>query len=139
MSRVTNNEGTVRKVLALTLSVAVQAAGLGAPLVHAHPDEHATEHHTGRAVHTHWAGHSSSHHSSDGPAFGTADHDRAVFLHAFVAVAAPVFPAPAIAPGIIERPVPAERAAHRAVEIAHGHDPPFFRSLPARAPPAFLF
>lgn len=136
MSRLTNNEGKVRKMLALALSVAVQAAALGAPFVHAHPDEHATGHHAGRAVHTHWAGH--SHHSPDGPVLGTADHDRAVFVNAFVAVAMSVFHVPMVAPDTIDLPVPAEREAHRAVDIAHGHDPPVFRSLPSRAPPAFL-
>jgi hypothetical protein len=138
MSRVTNNEGIVRKVLAVTLSVAILAAGLSAPLVHAHPDDHATEHHQGRAVHTHWEGHAESHHSSDAPALETADHDRAIFLNAFVAVAVAAYPAAAVTPAVVELPVPIERAAHRSVDITHSHDPPFCRSVPSRAPPAFL-
>src|SRR5688572_5048114 len=107
--RVTNNENTVRKVIALTLALAVQAAALRAPLVHAHPDDHATEHHEAREVHTHWAGHGTSHESSDQPSLGAADHDRAVFLNAFVAVAASSFPAFGVTHTAFELPVPAER------------------------------
>ena len=128
----------MRKVLALALSLAVQAAALSAPLVHAHPDGHATEHHGAREIHTHWAGHSPSHDSSDGPAADAPDHDRAVFLNAFVAVAATSFPIPSVTISVFELPVPRERAPHRVVEIAHGHDPPCLRSLSSRAPPSFL-
>ena len=138
MSSVTNNKDIVRRVLAVTLSVAIQAAGLSAPLVHAHPDDHATAHHAGREVHTHWAGHAQSHHSSDAPAIDSADRDRSVFLNAFVAVAVSAFPAPAVTPGIIEPPVPPVRGAHRTVDITHGHDPPCSLLLPSRAPPAYL-
>lgn len=138
MTRVTNNDSIVRKVIAVALSLAVQAAALSAPLVHAHPDDHATEHHGGGAVHTHWAGHAESHHASDAPALGTADDDRAVFLNAFVAVTVSSLPAPGVTPDVLELPVPSERAAHPSVDIAHSHDPPFFSSLPSRAPPSFL-
>jgi len=135
---VTNNKKHVRKVIAVGLSLAVQAAALSAPLVHAHPDDHATEHHDARAVHTHWAGHARSSHSSDAPALGTDDHDRAVFLNVFVAVAASSFPAPGVTHLVFELPVPGERAAQRDLEMLHSHDPPFFRSVSSRAPPAFL-
>lgn len=128
----------MRKVIAVALSLAVQAAALSAPFVHAHPDDHATEHHGARAVHTHWAGHAQSHHSSDATALGTDDHDRAVFLNAFVSVAPSALPALGVTHGVFALPVPAERAAHRGVEITHSHDPPFFRSLSSRAPPALL-
>jgi hypothetical protein len=132
------NEHTVRKVIAIALALAVQATALSAPLVHAHPDDHATPHHAGRAVHTHWAGHAHSHHSSAAPAVGTADDDRAVFLNAFVAAAAARVPVAGTAPAIVELPVPAERPAHRVFDTARSHDPPFFSSLSSRAPPAFL-
>jgi hypothetical protein len=128
----------VRKVIAIALSLAVQAAALSAPLVHAHPDDHATEHHGAGEIHTHWAGHGQSHESSHSPALDEVDHDRAVFLNAFVAVAASSFPTPAVALGVFQLPAPRERAPHRVVEIASGHDPPCFRSLSSRAPPAFL-
>jgi hypothetical protein len=125
----------VRKVLALALSLAVQAAGLQAPLVHAHPDDHATEHHAGRALHSHWGGHASKPHAPEGPAAGAPDHDRAVFVGAFAAVAVAAFPAPAVADTVATLPVPPERAAHNSIDISPGHDPPSARSLPTRAPP----
>jgi hypothetical protein len=125
----------VRKVIAVALALAVQGAALSAPLVHAHPDDHATEHHGARAVHAHWAGHAQSYHSSDSPELETSDHDRAVFLNAFVAVAALSLPAHGLTHVLCELPVPPERAAHRVVEIVRSHDPPFFRSLSSRAPP----
>jgi hypothetical protein len=69
---------------------------------------------------------------------GVDEHDRAVFLNAFVAVPASSFPTPAIALGVFEVEAPRERAPHRVVEIASGHDPPCLRSLGSRAPPFFL-
>jgi hypothetical protein len=111
---------------------------LCAPLVHAHPDDRATEHHAGRTVHTHWAVHAQSHHSSDAPALEDDDHDRAVFLNAFVAVSGSTLPALGLAQGVFDLRIPAERRAHRAVEVVHGHDPPSLRSLSSRAPPTCL-
>jgi hypothetical protein len=134
----TNNVSVVRKALAVALSLAVQSAAVGAPLMHAHPDDHATAHHGARAVHTHWGGHSHSHHSTNVPAVDAGDHDRAVFLNAFVGVAAAVFPAGATVRGMFELPIPTEMAVHRPVEVAHGHDPPSFGPLLPRAPPLLL-
>lgn len=128
----------MRKVTAVALSLAFQAAALGAPLVHAHPDRHATEHHEGGAVHVHWAGHAPSHDRSGAPAVGTDDRDRAVFLDAFLAVTASAFPLAAVSPAAFELVVPPERAAHRVIEVVRSHDPPDFRSRPARAPPLFF-
>jgi hypothetical protein len=124
-------------MLAVTLSLAFQAAVLSAPLVHAHPDDHPTDHHGGRAVHSHWAGHSRHHHSPATPGLESTDPDRAVFL-AFAAVPARSLPALGVTHGFFALQAPAERAAHRVVEFVHGHDPPSLRSLPPRAPPAFL-
>jgi hypothetical protein len=127
----------VRRVVATALSLAIQAAALSAPLVHAHPDGRATAHHGGRTVHTHWAGHSHAHSRPDDPALETDDHDRATPFGAFIAVGTTPLPAIALAPSSFTLPVPAERAAHPNVDVAHGHDPPHLRSLPPRAPPAF--
>lgn len=138
MAGLTNNESIVRKAIAVALSLAVQAAALSAPLVHAHPDDYETGHHTGRTVHTHWAGHATSHHPSDAPALEADDHDRAVFLNAFVAVAAAWFSAPGMTPAVCELAVPAERRAHRTADVVRSHDPPLIRSLSSRAPPALL-
>ena len=56
VAELTNNVTVARKALAIVLLLAVQGAALGAPLAHAHPDDHETDHHRGRAVHVHWAG-----------------------------------------------------------------------------------
>jgi hypothetical protein len=121
-------------MIAVALSVAVQAAVLGAPLVHAHPDDHATTHHSGRAVHSHWGGHTHVPRSS-AAALSDDDHDRAIFLSAFVAVAASAVTVPHVAQAVFELLVPAERAAHRGVEVVRSHDPPVARSRSPRAPP----
>lgn len=128
----------MRRLLAAVLTAAVQVALVGAPLVHAHPDDHATEHHHGRAVHAHWTGHSHSPHQADTPVLGSPDHDRAVFLSAFVAVAVSAFATPATSHSSYELPSPAETAAHRSVGVVHGHDPPFLQPRTSRAPPACL-
>jgi hypothetical protein len=125
-------------VVAIALSLAIQAAALSAPLVHAHPDDHATEHHGGAEVHSHWGGHHHSQDPSHAPALDATDRDRAVFFSAFVAVAASLFPTQAVTLGVFELPAPPERGPHRVIEIANGHDPPCFRSLSSRAPPSFL-
>ena len=138
LTHVTNNTCIVRKVVALALSVAIQAAGLSAPFVHAHPDDHDTDHHAGRAVHTHWASHGHAHHAADTPAFESVDEDRAVFLNAFVAVTVLAMASPVVVSVAVELSVPPERAAHRVIEIEPGHDPPARRSLASRAPPVFL-
>ena len=128
----------MRKIVALALVLALQGAGLSAPLVHAHPDEHDTDHHHGRQVHTHWAGHASSHAPSDGPSLDTADADRALFLHAFVALPRTLSSAPGVTLAAFVFPVPAERPAHRGIDVVRSHDPPPLRSRPARAPPTLL-
>jgi hypothetical protein len=126
----------LRTAIVVTLSTAVQAAALTAPLVHLHPDDQVTTHHNGRSVHTHWGGHAQSPYPADTPAV-TDDHDRAVFLNAFVAVSGWLMAVPAPAQGIFELLVPPERAAHRGVDVVRSHDPPFARSLSSRAPPPF--
>ena len=156
----------MHRFAALALSLAIPVAALAAPLLHVHPDEHATAHHRGATVHSHWSGHSGTpaghrHHdsnairdanhdgdrdgarvpastSSDGPTLHTADRDRAIFFSAYVAVTPAALPSPGIVPNAVALPVPLERAAHLSVEVAHGHDPPLTRLLPARAPPSFL-
>jgi hypothetical protein len=130
--------GAVRKAAAVAVVFALQGAALSAPFVHAHPDDHATEHHAGRTVHTHWAAHAHPQRSSDEPMFAADDHDRAVFLKAFLAVASAVLSVPAVADDPVELAVPPERSAHRNVEVVHSHDPPVFNSLSPRAPPTFL-
>lgn len=128
----------MRKALAVALVTAIQLAALGAPLVHAHPDERATAHHDGRTVHTHWAGHGHAPRTTHTPVIDHADDDRAVFLTVFVAVAPEPLSTPEAPPAVFELAVPAERAAHRVIDIAPGHDPPHLASIPSRAPPSLL-
>jgi hypothetical protein len=130
--------GIVRKLVAFVLALAVQGAVLTGPFVHAHPDSHDTGHHRGAAVHTHWAGHAAHAHSSDTSAIDTEDHDRAVFLNSFVAVAGTVHSVPAVSHSLFVLPVPVERPARRGIEVVRSHDPPCLRSLSSRAPPALL-
>jgi hypothetical protein len=129
----------VRKVVAVALSLAIQGAALSAPLVHAHLDDHATPHHDGHAIHTHWSAHPQSWPLPDAGAVGSDDdHDGAVFLNVFVAVTASLVIALAVVDTPVELVVPPERPALGGVEVVHGHDPPYFTSLSPRAPPAFL-
>lgn len=120
------------------LSLAIQGAALTSPFLHAHPDDHATQHHGSRAVHTHWAGHGHSHGPSERPQLQTEDQDRAVYLNPFVAVTASVVLGPAIIHDAFALPVPSEGVVHRNVGVLHSHDPPFLASLASRAPPALL-
>ena len=126
----------MRRVLAISLSLAVQVAALSAPLVHAHPDEHGTAHHDGKAVHTHWGGHEHASDHRDGPAVSGRDEDRAIFMTLFVAVTTAATRLVAVVETPVVPPVPVELIAHRNVEVTHGHDPPALSSLPSRAPPA---
>jgi hypothetical protein len=128
----------VRKVIAAVLSLGLPVAGLCALFVHAHPDDHATAHHDGQAVHAHVAGHRApSQHAETGQTLEDDDHDRAVYVSAFVAVAVATFSAPEFVATSLELPVPTERAAHRPVDVVHSHDPPSVHSLTSRAPPLF--
>ena len=129
----------MRKAIALAVSLVLQVAAIGAPLVHSHPDEQATDHHRGASVHAHWAPHRSSHHQvpSD-PVLDHSDHDRAVYLRTFIAIAATSFSAPGVTQQVFDLPVSTERAAHHQIDVVRSHDPPALRSLPSRAPPFFL-
>jgi hypothetical protein len=126
----------VRQAIAVVLSLGLVAASVGAPFVHAHPDDHVTDHHEGQAVHAHWSGH--AHHAVDGPALEAEDHDRAVSVNAFIAVAAASFSVPALTHLAFELPVPIERPAHRRIDVVRSHDPPASRLRSPRAPPFSL-
>jgi hypothetical protein len=89
-------------------------------------------------MHAHLAGH--AHHAPvpDGPSVDTDDHDRAVYVNAFMATAVASFSTPDVVVSSSELPVPVERAAHRPVDVRHSHDPPALASQSSRAPPLFL-
>ena len=126
------------KFVAVVLVVAVQATAVGAPLVHAHLDNHTTDHHGARTVHSHFSGHHSSHSPDIGLRVEDNDAERTVFLQLFVAVGVASFGSlPAVVESF-EISVPAEAPRRQLFWVVHGHDPPFTRSRPARAPPANL-
>ena len=141
-----------RKGFALALSIAVPFAALCAPPVHAHVDDHDSAHrdgahHDGVAVHAHYAPHPSHAppHEHDGSErtrpthVEESEHDeQAVFLQLFVAVAAQTFVLPAVVPPVLTLTPPPDAGFPPQFHVVHGHDPPFLKSLPARAPPSFL-
>jgi hypothetical protein len=135
---VTNNDHTVRKIVAVALSVAIQVAALSAPLLHAHSDDGNSDHHRGRSIHSHWSAHPLVHHESDRSIITETDNDQAIALNTFVAESTCSLHVPADVDAIAAVPVPVERPAHRAAETVRGHDPPLLKSRPSRAPPAFL-
>jgi hypothetical protein len=123
--------------------VAVPVAAVIALFVHAHPDDHDTDHHQAHAVHAHFSGHDHHHRDHDhddhagGPQLtdGEGGHDRAVFIGVFLGATITSFSIVAALPPSIERVAPPERPIRRTLQVAHGHDPPALSSLPARAPP----
>jgi hypothetical protein len=133
-----NRQTSVQKVIAVALSVLVQGAALTAPLVHAHPDDHATAHHAGRTVHTHWGGHGHSHplHRSNAPTLDNPDDDRPLFLNALVAVTVVIPATPAAIQASSDLPVPRERVRHRSFDVVRSHDPPSVTRQSPRAPPS---
>ena len=137
-ARVTKNHHVIRRLVAGGLCAAVYVAAFWAPFVHAHPDDHDTDHHRAGAVHAHLSPHHSQPASGFGPTIGEEEHDRAVFLQLFVAVTPTPFDAPAIVPSLFALAVPPERPAHPCVEAVSGRDPPTTGSLIPRAPPACL-
>jgi hypothetical protein len=128
----------MRAVITVALALALPMAVVRAPFAHAHPDERATDHHNGYAIHAHLSGHASSSHTRNEPSLGTDDHDRALYVNAFVAVPVASFSVPDVVPTTFQLAAPAERAAHRPLEIVHTHDPPALGSRPSRAPPFIL-
>jgi hypothetical protein len=130
----------LRKLIAVGLTVAVQVAALGAPLVHAHVGGHESEHHHGRqAVHAHLPGHAShaaSHqHRASRRSFHDNDAERTVYLQLFVAVGAASFELPPAVATSFALTVPIATAPRDLLRVVHGHDPPARRSLSSRAPP----
>jgi hypothetical protein len=126
-----------RRLVAGTLVVAVQVAALLAPFVHAHPDDHDTDHHAAHAIHAHFSGHAQparpAHRGAS--SLNDDDHDRAVFLQIFLGEAAAAFHVGAATVESFELAAPGERRAQLALQVVHGHDPPAVALLPARAPP----
>jgi len=129
-----------RKLIAVGLAAAVQAAALGAPLVHAHLGGHDSDHHHGhQAVHAHLSGHSWSHQNhGNRPTIDDNDGERTVYLQLFVALDVAAFQLPPAVVSSFDLTVPVAAAPRAVLHVVHGHDPPSGRSLSSRAPPAFL-
>lgn len=128
-----------RRCVAIGLVIAVQLAALSAPLVHAHPDDRATDHHRAREIHAHFDSHATRSHTTGEPAL---DHpggdDRAVFVHLFIGVTTPGVALPAVVPVVFDLAEPNTRRSLRPIYGTHGHDPPLLRRSASRAPPPFL-
>jgi hypothetical protein len=133
------NEPVTRSIIAVVLAAVFETSAVTMPFVHAHPDDHETGHHAAHAVHSHFSLHSVSHQHSSSPAIDDDDNDRPVYLQLYVAVDAQAAPLSAAAPSTFELVAPAEIRADRPAPVVKGHDPPFHRSLPSRAPPFLLF
>jgi hypothetical protein len=132
------NERVTRSIIAVVLAAVFETSAVTMPFVHAHPDDHGTGHHAAHAVHSHFSLHSVSHQHSTSPAISDDDDDRPVYLQLFVAVDAQTASLTAAAPSSFELVPPGETRADRSGPVVKGHDPPFHRSLPSRAPPALL-
>ena len=140
----------LRQVISAGTIAAIQIATISAPFVHTHDDDHDTDHHAAHAVHAHVAGHIALGHTvrhdvrdedhdgdHDGAHLEVPDHDRAVYLPLFVAVAAATADVPDVAIGeTFELKTPVAAYAHRSTELLPGHDPPLADAVSPRAPPA---
>ena len=106
------------------------------PFLHVHLDAHDGDHHAGHTIHAHVAGHDDVPRPSPGdPRFDGDAHERTMAVQLFVAVspgnhATPSLPVSPWTPVAPLRPGPRTRPL-----VAHAHDPPTTRLLPARAPP----
>jgi hypothetical protein len=131
----------LRATIAVSLAAALQLAALGAPLLHAHLDDHDHDGHHGAArVHAHLGGHSTARHATqhDDPAV-TEDEDseRATGLQLFVAVEPTPFSIPALPEARYAVPMPLESIMRKPPVVAHSHGPPGGRPAALRGPPAF--
>ena len=136
----------LRQVISAGTIAAMQIATASAPFVHTHDDDHDTDHHAAHAVHAHVAGHIAlralGHDDDhdvdrDGAHLEVPDHDRAVYLPLFVAVAAAPANVLDVAIGdTFELSAPVAAYAHRSTELLPGHDPPLADAVSPRAPPA---
>lgn len=132
------NRPVFRRVTAAALVVLVQVGVISAPLAHVHLDDADTDHHHGRARHTHFAAH-------PGPVMPVSgrvlDHQdstgRTASAAVFVTAAAAPFTLPAFEAAEFLLVVPSAAAGGRTPHVSHGHDPPETPiAFPPRAPPS---
>jgi hypothetical protein len=127
--------GLIRRAIAWLLAVAVPVGALYGPFLHAHVEDDGDHHHE-TAVHAHLSGHGRAHNAHEGITVQEPEHERAIYLQAAVAVATALFDVPIAPPPPFGLGVLAERPAHPAVEVTHGHDPPLLDALDSRPPPS---
>lgn len=140
-----------RRLVAISLSLAVPIGALCAPLVHAHPDDHHDGHHGASRVHSHLAAHGidhlgrtrhdiDHHHIRPGALEieSEADPELVTRVQFFVADQPDELIAVGLQPLGFTLPSPLESVMRRPPAVSHGHDPPLARSGPSRAPPAIL-
>jgi hypothetical protein len=139
---VVENRNVVRQIVAGLLAVTVQASAVTAPMLHVHLDDHDSDHHHAREMHSHLSGH--GHHAGTlpvpmQPTLSDDDGDEnVVAVSGFVATTVETFP------GTVAIPVEtivitlADVTINRIPHVAHGHDPPAILSTPSRAPPSSL-
>jgi hypothetical protein len=125
-----------RRSIAWILTIALPVGTLYGPFLHAHVEEDGNHHHQ-TEVHAHLSGHERSHQEHhDGITVQEPEHERAIYLQVAVAVATALFDVPVAPPPSFGLGVLAERPAHPAVEVTHGHDPPLVDALDSRPPPS---
>ena len=127
-----------RRLLAFGLTVAIQAAALSAPLVHAHLDDQHADHHGANRIHAHLGGHGAAHHAEQhsGPAMHAEEvPERAVTMPLFVAAQAEAPMEPAIAATSFDPPASPVSIVGRSFDDVRSHGPPVCPSIAPRAPP----
>jgi hypothetical protein len=130
-----------RALIAVSSAVALQLGALGAPLVHAHLDDHEHDHHGAARVHAHLGGHAAPDHIRDHHDHLALDEDEgsesATGLQLFVAVEPSPFSIPSLPPARYAVPAPLHSVMRRPPAVTHSHDPPGVRLSVPRAPPSF--
>src|SRR5512134_655378 len=116
----------LHRPIAWLLAVAMPMGAFCVPFLHAHVGE---EDHRHAAIHTHFSGHERNHHDHGGISLQDPEHDRAIYLQAYIAVKTSIFDIPVAPPPAFDFGTPPERTAHPTVEVTHGHDPPLLPAL----------
>ena len=133
-----------RKLIALTLTLAMPVASVCAPLVHAHLDDHVH----GHRIHAHLSGHAShhehakdrhhadKHHPMAAPVVASDDSsERATSVPLFVAVQKDLLLQPVLPRATFAIAAPLRSVLRRPPDDVRSHGPPPVRFGPSRAPP----
>jgi hypothetical protein len=128
-------------LVAFVACASVVAAGLAAPMMHVHDDDHVTAHHHGRVIHSHRRPHATvARHAAHGSTLesggDTLETGRPIDL--FQMVVGWSAPPAGLPSAIASPPPPAIRTVTVQLLVQHSHDPPLGKTRPSRAPPSFL-